>query len=450
MIPTHLAGHNQHPPTTHPRENSPINDYLKIATLNMRGRTSTVGGYQRNKWFEIYGIMNRNKIAILAIQESHLTEELANKINSTFETKLLLVHSPLPETNNAAGVAFVFNKGMINTDKITSETLEPGRAIMTTVPWHANKSFKILNIYAPNDTSSNEKFWETLNAKTIANSHLKPDIILGDFNIVEDSLDRLPCHTDNPQAVAALGNLKSNLNLIDGWRRTYPDQREYSHQQTSNASQGRIDRIYITNDLLETADEWLIHPSTIETDHWIASAKISSPEAPLIGRGRWQIPLYLLENEEIMNDIDNKCKMALQQINNNQYRRTSEVNPQTTLAKLKADIVAKCRARARVIHPTITNKIEKLKTRLNFINNDPLTQEEDKMLESIVIKTEMLELERILFESNKIYAKTKNLVHAETICRDWIRSNRAKKPRDTVFSILNQWLQPNNYNCSCE
>ena len=97
----------------------------------------------------------------------------------------------------------------------------------------------------------------------------------------------------------------------------------------------------------------------------------------------------------------------------------------------------KCRARVRVIHPTITNKIEKLKKRLNAVNNDPLTQEEDKMLESIVIKTEMLELERILFESNRVYAKTKNLVHAKTICRDWIQSNRAKKPRNTIFSILN-------------
>lgn len=58
------------------------------------------------------------------------------------------------------------------------------------------------------------------------------------------------------------------------------------------------------------------------------------------------------------------------------------------------------------------------------------------MLESIVIKTEMLELERILFESNRTYAKAKHHVHAETICRDWIRTNRAKKPRDTIFSLF--------------
>jgi hypothetical protein len=75
--------------------------------------------------------------------------------------------------------------------------------------------------------------------------------MLGDFNLVEDSLDRLPCHPNDASAVAALGTLKSSLNLIVGWRCTYPDKHKYSHQHTPNASQGRIDRIYISNDLLQ-------------------------------------------------------------------------------------------------------------------------------------------------------------------------------------------------------
>lgn len=105
--------------------------------------------------------------------------------------------------------------------------------------------------------------------------------------------------------------------------------------------------------------------------------------------------------------------------------------------KFKTDITDLCRARAKVIHPTITNKIEKLKKRLNEVNRNTTTPENDRMLESIVIKTEMLELERVLFESNRTYARAKHHVHAETICRDWIRTNRAKKPRDTIFSIYN-------------
>lgn len=291
MIPTHLAGYNQHPPpdptppANHPRENPFSNDFLKVATLNIRCRTSNIDGFHRDKWLEIYGVLNRNKIAILAIQESHLTEELANKINTLFETKLLLIHSPLPESNNTAGVAIIINKGLLSTNKITHETLIPGRAIMVTIPWHADKPLKILNIYAPNDSNANEKFWDTLNEKINANPHLKPDTMVGDFNLTEDSLDRLPCHPDDPAAVTALGNLKSNLNLVDGWRRTYPDRREYSHQHVPNISQGCLDRIYISNNLLSSTNEWSIHPSTIETDHWLVTTNISTPDAPIIGRG---------------------------------------------------------------------------------------------------------------------------------------------------------------------
>ena len=417
--------------------NKPTRDFLKIATLNMRGRTSTIGGYRREKWFEIYGVINTTKTAILAIQEAHLTDELAENVSRAFETKLALYHSPLPETRNAAGVAIVINKKILNADNVTCEEIIPGRAILATLTWHAGTQIKILNIYAPNDVRANENFWEKLNEKTASNPNLKPDIMLGDFNLVEDSLDRLPCHTDDANAVAALGELKSNLNLTDGWRNTHPDQREYTHQHAPNASQGRIDRIYITHDLLRPAKDWKIDSPPIETDHWIASVKISTTDAPLIGKGRWQIPTYLLENEEIMEEINEKGKKTLNNIVATRYRRTDTINPQTIFANFKTEIREMCRTHAKKIHPTITNKIEKLKKRLNEVNNNQLIPEDDKMLESIVVKTEILELERILYESNRVYAKTKHHVHAETICRDWIRTNRAKKPRDTIFSLYN-------------
>jgi len=427
----------QNNPLPRTDNNTPAKDYIKAATLNMRGRTSMVGGYRREKWFEIYGILNASRIAILAIQEAHLTDELANNVNRAFETKMALFHSPLPDTRNAAGVAIVINKSILNADRVTCEEIIPGRAILATINWHANTKIKILNIYAPNDTRANVNFWEKLNEITMSNPNLKPDLMLGDFNLVEDSLDRLPCHQDDANAVAALGELKSNLHLIDGWRNTHPDKREYTHQHAPNASQGRIDRIYITQELLRPAKEWKIDPPPIETDHWIASAKISTTDAPLIGKGRWQIPTYLFENDEIMKEINEKGKKALNDIETIRHRRTDTNNPQTIFANLKTEIREMCRTHAKKIHPTITNKIEKLKKRLNTVNNDPLIPEDDKMLESIVVKTEILELERILYESNRVYAKTKHHVHAETICRDWIRTNRAKKPRDTIFSLYN-------------
>ena len=325
----------------------------------MRGRTSHTGGFRREKWHEIYGVMNHSKTAILAIQESHLTDELALNISKAFDTKLALFHSPLPDNRNAAGVAIVINKTLIVADNITSEEIIPGRAILVSIPWHANVKIKILNIYAPNDPTNNEKFWSTLDEKTSSSPHLKPDIMLGDFNLVEDSLDRLPCHPDDPNAVTALGILKGNLNLINGWRHTFPDRRDYSHQHTPNASQGRIDRIYISNELIGPAKDWSIDPPRIETDHWMVSVKISTPDAPLIGKGRWQIPTYLFENDDIMKNINDLGSDALTDIVVTRFRRSVTNNPQTILKKFKSDVVELCRNHAKKIHPTTTNKITK-------------------------------------------------------------------------------------------
>ena len=403
----------------------------------MRGRTSTTRGFRQEKWFEINRILTTHRIAILAIQELHLSNELAESVKTSFETKLALYHSPLPDTNNAAGVAIVVNKSLVHTEGISYDTIIPGRAILVKIPRQTNTTIKILNVYAPNDTKNNENFWEQINEITANRPELRPDVLLGDFNLVEDCLDRLPCHPDDPNAVAALGELKSNLNLVDGWRRTHPDKREYTHQHAPNASQGRIDRIYVSNNLLRTTTDWGIAPPSIETDHWLVSTRISTPDDPEIGRGRWQIPSYLLDKEEIISDINEIAKKAQNNIEANRYRRTATNNPQTILAKLKEDIVAICRSHAKKIHPTITNKIEKLKKQLAQVHNNDQTTEEDKMLESLVIKTEILELEHTLFESNRVYAKTKHHVHAETICRDWTRTNRARKPRDTIFSLYN-------------
>ena len=103
--------------------------------------------------------MNRHKIAVLAVQETHLTDDLADNISSAFDTKLRLLYSPLPDTRNAAGIAIVVNKGLLRSDNILSDEIIPGRAILATIPWHGDTVLKILNIYAPNDAKNNENFW---------------------------------------------------------------------------------------------------------------------------------------------------------------------------------------------------------------------------------------------------------------------------------------------------
>ena len=435
----HAGGLNPNDPNRNPPapNGCTSKDHIKVASLNIQGRVSTVRDFRQEKWFEIYGLMNRYKIAVLAVQETHLTDNLADSISSTFDTKLRLLYSPLPNTRNVAGIAIVINKGLLRLDNVLSNKVIPGRAILAMIPWHGDTVLKILNIYAPNDTKNNENFWAQLNEILMDHPHLKPNIMLGDFNLVEDSLDRLPCHPDDTTAVASLGELKSNTDLVDGWHCTHPDKYKYTHTHIPNASQGRIDRIYMRNTLLATATEWAISSTTIQTNHWLVSVKASIPKAPNIGKGCWQIPTYILEDADTIEEINRMGKKALDDIKANRYRRTAIANPQTIFARFKCNMTKLCQKKAKKMHPTILNKIEKLKDRLNAINNNPLVPEEDKMLESLVTKTKILELEWILFESSKVYAKTKHHVHTETICRDWIRSNRVKKPHNTIFSLHN-------------
>ena len=57
--------------------------------------------------------------------------------------------------------------------------------------------------------------------------------MVGDFNMVEDSLDRLPSHSDQGGTTEALDNLKQLLGVEDGWRNTYPQTTAFTYLQSN-------------------------------------------------------------------------------------------------------------------------------------------------------------------------------------------------------------------------
>lgn len=58
--------------------------------------------------------MKENKLAIVAIQETHLDDALIHSINKCFKKRITVINLQLP-TNpcSSAGVAFVINKALI-------------------------------------------------------------------------------------------------------------------------------------------------------------------------------------------------------------------------------------------------------------------------------------------------------------------------------------------------
>lgn len=111
-----------------------------------------------------------------------------------------------------------------------------------------------MNVYAPNDTSANAAFWEEIHTYLVLHPILKPNVLGGNTNIVEDRLDQMPLRQggDPPAAVNALDELKVHLRLRDRWREMFPDTKDFMYYQRSESgSKSQIDHLYISSLVLK-------------------------------------------------------------------------------------------------------------------------------------------------------------------------------------------------------
>jgi exonuclease III len=183
----------------------------------MRGRGASRGNNPDSKWNHINQLVKEKHIGVLAIQETHLTQEHVDDLHQLFG-KHLQMHFSQGQNVNAHGVAIVLNREITNIHSIQQVDIILGRAMLLTLPWHSDLTITILNVYASNAHNENQQFWETLELKWVNLNLPLPDIMLEDFNLVEDAIDHLPNHADPSGATNAFNNLRSFLQLKDGWR----------------------------------------------------------------------------------------------------------------------------------------------------------------------------------------------------------------------------------------
>lgn len=102
--------------------------------------------------------------------------------------------------------------------EVRTRTLILGRALVIEILWYERSTLSCMNVYVLNRSRENQNFWtEMKNSWTTRLQMLEPSIILEDMNIVEETIDRLPPHMDNAEAVTTLWSLKSHLKLADRW-----------------------------------------------------------------------------------------------------------------------------------------------------------------------------------------------------------------------------------------
>ncbi|KAJ3766252.1 hypothetical protein FB446DRAFT_654078, partial [Lentinula raphanica] len=339
------------------------NSAIKIVALNIRGHGAINPEHSDNKWMHIRQLLNHHRIGILVVGEAHLDTQRRDNIERIHGASLRILFSRRQDTPNAAGIAFVLNKSITYTEGIQTYEIVAGHALLMEIHWHNDETLSLLGIYAPNASMQvNATFWEQIENFFERNPRIrKPDLMMGDCNVVEEMMDRLPMRIDAACAVNALDNLKTSLLLEDGWRRTYPSTLNYTFMRASQdhtKHHARLDRIYNKMNLSDYLFEWKIETPGIKTDHDMVSVKLTSEAAPKVGSGRWVMPHHIIYDKKVrdfVNEEGMKLEDRLLILEDQEW--DPRMNIQTEWANFQHEFVKLARTRSKVVVPRLDHEI---------------------------------------------------------------------------------------------
>ncbi len=86
--------------------------------------------HEKNKWKQVNETLRDEKIGVLALHETHLTDEHVKDIHSIYNKCMHIYHSADPQQLNAKGVAIILNKEITNIQDVDYYEIISGRAIM--------------------------------------------------------------------------------------------------------------------------------------------------------------------------------------------------------------------------------------------------------------------------------------------------------------------------------
>ncbi|KAI0702816.1 Endonuclease/exonuclease/phosphatase, partial [Cerioporus squamosus] len=300
-------------------------------------------------------LLRSERIGILALQETHITCAQAEELNLLFDGILKVYVSPDPLRPTAArGVAYAVNLRVCECEQICVTERRPGRALELRLTRRRGTALTLLNVYAPNDVGKNKAFWEELQLLYGAARVRNPDVVLGDFNIVESAMDRAPARADDVRASDALAGLLSSLRLVDGWRARNGVARNFTFLQAATSSQSRIDRMYVSAGVLSKSHSWHISPAGVPTDHCLVSAALADYNKPETGPGRWRVPALLLADKMFLEEVQ---AIGLVEAERTYSGPQGEYLAQWRLQGLKDKLLSAARKRVKQLVPKIDKRL---------------------------------------------------------------------------------------------
>jgi exonuclease III len=418
--------------------------HVHIATLNMNGKNTVVNGVKKSKWEDIENMMKVRRIGIVALQETHLETEDMHNLTSLHQRRLVIINSRDPERpTQSAGVAFALNKELVQTNDVTITEIIPGRALLLDLTWRESQRLSILNIYAPNVKSEQVAFWEDLHDKWAkGRARRKPDFMVGDFNAVEDDIDRAPARKDDRKVVETMREARIAMGLTDAWRHAHASVRRFTFSSARH-SLARLDRICAAKKHHNFMYEWETASPPVQTDHRMVSVMFAPQDSPEVGKGRWTWPRALFSHPALLLDIGRMGKELERKISDREASGTQEreTNIQTLWSDFKGEITAKAKKLAKATLSRINKRIETLQAEVSAKENSTEIDESEQVREETALMREEYEgLLRKARANRAATEKTSWMAKGEVVGPYWVKVNAEKKPRD----LMNRLKRPDS------
>ncbi|KAL1687725.1 Endonuclease/exonuclease/phosphatase, partial [Schizophyllum commune] len=416
----------------------------KVACLNMNGFGSLVRDHPMNKWGKINRMMTDRKIAVLMLQETHLTEERKQTIERMYSQRLKIFHSPDPtDPTQRSGVAIVINTRLAMIDDAKMTVVDPGRALHLQLKWSMGEERAFLAVYAPsNGAAERSDFFTRVREYFEKYTHLRrPDVMGGDFNMVEDMIDRLPMRRNGAVDQEPFDELKRTLRLklTDGWRATFPDTRAYTfmQQRQDGPHLARLDRLYCNEKTFEKARQWQIQEPGVKTDHSLVLVQVTCEETPAVGKGRAKLSEWVMKDKAFKTYVRDRGIFAMNELKFLQEVeiRSETRNPVQVLREFCEDVFTMGRERERTLIPAAQKKIKALTSEIARVSKDTRVSEKTRATEIAALKAQVRKAEVGRYIQQKANARAKHRVEGEIPTAYWVNLFKTQKPRDVMFAL---------------
>jgi ribonuclease HI/exonuclease III len=405
---------------------------ITLATFNIHGKKDALGA---SKYKRLSTLVRKYQIAIMALQETRLNDIETERLSR--ENPRISIISNGNNTNKE-GVGFLLNLDLIKAEEYTHTILIQNRASRLQIKWHETV-LDLVVIYAPNQTLEKIQFFENLLTKMITIKDWNEPILMGDFNFVEQGIDRWPEHPDDNRITETFKRIKKKFKAIDGWRLQNPNTKDFTFNQQATGSKSRIDRIYMHQQMYPYAVNWDVISSAKISDHDISYVQILRKGLPHMGKGLWALRPDMIEYKPFYE----KAKKVLLQAQEEITKTEENPNPQQiwfeTKQKIQQIAVVESRERnnrkrkqMKGLTLLLKNLIEENKQMLIQAQRVE-TEQKIQRIKNKIASIEEQRLDAIKEQAEATYAKL-----GETGSRYWYNLNKTKKPSTIILALKNK------------